>query len=62
MARAIGYKAALDWIINNDDTEWLEDDEPIISVTAAFVADIYDVDQNKVVADLKRRKEKNDNA
>ncbi|MGX7874396.1 hypothetical protein ACVDG5_018040 [Mesorhizobium sp. ORM6] len=39
---------------DNDDTEWLQDDEPIISVTAALVADIFEVASERVIADLRR--------
>jgi hypothetical protein len=49
------YRDALQWIINNDDTEWLHDDDPVISVTAALVADIYDRSTDEVIADLKKR-------
>jgi hypothetical protein len=52
MARAIAYKAALAWIVDNDDTGWLDDDEPIISTTAMLVADIYDKAPEIVIADL----------
>lgn len=49
---AVGYKKAIEWIALNDDTEWLNDEEPIISVTGAMVADLFDVDQEKVIKDL----------
>lgn len=57
--RPLGYRAALTWIILNDDTEWLDDPEPIISVTAAFAADIFDRPQEKVIADLQHLKDTN---
>ena len=53
----LGYKAALAWIIDNDDTQWLYDEDahgPILSVTAVFLADIYDKDHDKVVNDLRK--------
>lgn len=50
----IGYRAALDWIILNDDIEWLEDEDGVISVTAVMVADIYNKNPDKVVTDLKK--------
>ena len=56
--RPMGYRAALRWIILNDDTEWLGDAEPMISTTAAFAADIFDRPQEKVIADLRRMKER----
>lgn len=40
-ARPYAYRDALQWLIDNDDNEWLRDDDPIISVTASLVADIY---------------------
>ena len=57
--KRMGYRETLRWLIDNDDTTWLEDAEHgIISVTACLVADIFDVDQDKVTADLKRVKER----
>lgn len=50
--RAISYKAALQWIVANDDTEWLP--EGPISVTATLVADIYGKDEDVVRRDLVR--------
>lgn len=60
MANRMGYKEALEWIVRNDDTEWLLDEEcGAPSVTACLVADIYqDGDTDKVVRDLKKRIEK----
>ncbi len=52
------YRRALAWIIDNDDTNWLDphDDDPIIpSVTASFVADLFGHSDDKVVRDLQRR-------
>lgn len=54
MARAIPYKQAIHWIAANDDTEWLEDDEPMLSVSASLVADIYGKPDGVVVRDLRR--------
>lgn len=54
--RAIGYRAAIQWLVDNDDTEWVMQDEDqgaCLSVTAALVADIYGVDDVKVRRDLK---------
>lgn len=52
---AIGYDQALEWLILNDDIEWL--DRPIAgeitpSVTACLVADIYGRDNDEVIVDL----------
>ena len=52
----MGYRASLQWIIDNDDTCWLEDEEPVASVTSCLVADIFDVSIEKLIKDLKRRK------
>lgn len=51
---ALGYRAALRWMLDNDDTEWLKDTDPAISVTAAIVADIYDRTNDEVIVDLRR--------
>lgn len=58
--RPLGYRAALQWIIDNDDIQWLDDDAEHISpsVTAVFAADIFDRDIDKVTADLQRLKER----
>ncbi len=51
--RALPYRAALEWINDNDDTGWLDDEDPIASVTACLVADIYRRDVEEVICDLK---------
>lgn len=56
-----GYRFALDWIVLNDDTEWLpkraddEGDPP--SVTACLIADLFGKPVETVTRDLIRRKE-----
>lgn len=52
--RRPGYREAVEWIALNDDNEWLHDESPIISVTAGMVRDLYDVDQDRLIADLRR--------
>lgn len=52
MARAIPYKAAIQWMVDNDDTEWAKDGEDSQSVTASLVADIYCKTDAEVRADL----------
>jgi hypothetical protein len=54
------YREAVAWIAGNDGTEWLGDgfqqldsDMPVLSVTAALVADIFDVTEEKLIADLR---------
>lgn len=57
--RRMGYRETLRWLLDNDDTTWLEDEEHgIISVTTCLVADIFGIDQDKVTRDLKRLKER----
>jgi hypothetical protein len=54
---AIPYAAAIQWMADNDDTYWLdtrEGAEPIASVTACMVADIYGRDTSEVTSDLRR--------
>jgi hypothetical protein len=58
MAKRLGYYEALLWLILNDDTEWLNDENPIPSVTAAFLADIFGKDIETVTRDLKREIER----
>lgn len=53
MKRA-SYRDAVRWMVYNDDTEWTHDEEPIISVTAALVADMFDVEQDKIISDIRR--------
>jgi hypothetical protein len=48
------YREAIRWIVDNDDTEWLDEEDAAPNVTAVFLADIFDVDHDKVIADLRR--------
>jgi hypothetical protein len=54
MAR-MGYRASLQWLLDNDDTEWLDSSPDMPSVTCALVADIFGKDTETVTADLQRR-------
>lgn len=58
--KRMGYKEALDWLLLNDDNEWLIDVEyGSPSVAACLVADIYQGgDTEKVTADLKKKVDK----
>ena len=51
------YRRALQWIVDNDDTEWLDgdqnDDAPL-SVTASLVADLFGHSDEKVERDLRK--------
>jgi hypothetical protein len=56
-----GYREALTWLVENDDTEWVTKDpnDPndgggALSVTAALVADMFGVDDERVRKDLAR--------
>lgn len=48
------YQLAIAWIASNDDTEWLQDEEVIPSVTAALVADIFERTIKQVTLDLRK--------
>lgn len=50
--RAKGYRFALEWIVLNDDTEFLRDAEPIANVTTCLVADLFGAHQEQVIIDL----------
>jgi hypothetical protein len=50
----LGYKAALDWLVANDDNDWVES-RGYLSVTASLVADIYGKSDDKVRQDLEKR-------
>lgn len=55
------YRRALAWIVENDDTEWLEPDDDgqiIPSVTASLVADLFGHSDEKVAHDLQREMKK----
>jgi len=47
------YKSAIEWIAYEDDTEFVKDDEPTLSVTATMVADLWHKDHAQVVKDIK---------
>lgn len=55
---AIPYKDAIQWMLDNDDILWLtehdfeESGEPLISVTACLVADIYGRTNEEVIKDM----------
>lgn len=59
MKRA-SYREAIRWVVYNDDTDWLDDDEPVVSVTVSLIADIFDVTHDKIIADLRREMKKRD--
>lgn len=52
------YRDAIEWIAQNDDTEWIEHDAESAmgteSVTAALVADLFEKDAATVREDIRR--------
>jgi hypothetical protein len=50
--RAIPYKQAIEWMIANDDTEFLDLEDGCLSVTGSLVADIYGKQDGEVWEDL----------
>jgi len=53
MKRA-SYKHAIEWLANYDDCSWIneKDNEPMLSISAALVADLFDVDERRVRRDI----------
>lgn len=63
MARALPYASAIQWIADNDDTEWLWDGKDYLSVSAALVCDLYGKTEQEVARDIRKillKKEKQD--
>lgn len=56
--RRPSYREALRWLLLNDDTEWLNDARHGLSVSTALVADLFGVDDERIVADLLRLRER----
>ena len=56
------YREAMQWIVLNDDTEWLTDEHGSLSVTAALVADLFGVSDERVIKDLLREKARREKA
>lgn len=50
------YKAAIQWIAEEDDTDFLDDveDSEAMSVTGSMVADLFNKDHDTVRKDLRR--------
>lgn len=49
-----GYREAIRWMFDNDDTNWVDDEYGTPSVTACLVADLFGVTTEKVTEDLLR--------
>ena len=55
MSRRTGsYAAALEWIVQNDDIEFLSDPDGIESVSLCLVADVFGRTLVEAMADLRR--------
>lgn len=52
------YPDSIEWIVNNDDSFYLDGDEPVPSMTALFLADIFGVTIEKVITDLRKQHER----
>jgi len=53
--RRVGsYRDAIDWIAQNDDTEWLDNPDGVESVTLSLVADVFGRTLNEATRDLRR--------
>lgn len=55
-SRAQKYRAAIAWIAENDDTEFMHDEDPVAmaSVTLAMVADLWSVPIEEAVKHLRK--------
>jgi hypothetical protein len=47
------YKDAINWIVDNDDTDFMHDEEPILSVTAVLVMDLWDKSEDQILRDIR---------
>lgn len=52
--RRPGYREAVDWLAGNDDCYWLAEDEIIPSVSACMIRDLFDIEDAKLYADIRR--------
>lgn len=48
------YKDAIQWMVDNDDTDWCDEDGACLSVTASLVADLFGKTDEQVREDLAR--------
>lgn len=53
MSHLASYKAAVRWIAENDDTDWLDDNVGGMSVTACMVSDLFDRNEETVTKDIR---------
>ena len=55
----VSYWRAIEWIVVNDDTDFLDDTEvDTISVTASLVADMFQKDDETVKRDIRATRDK----
>lgn len=56
------YREAIRWIAENDDTVWVDDVNAYgpadLSVTATLIADLFDVEHERVRVDIRRELDK----
>lgn len=52
--RSPSYQDAIRWMAEHDDTEWITDEEPLPSVTACMVSDLFNVPVETVIGDLRQ--------
>lgn len=56
MKRA-SYREAIDWLVSYDDNDWVKDTNPIISVSAALISDLFDVEEARVISDIRKKQD-----
>jgi hypothetical protein len=49
-----GYREAINWLAGNDDCYWLGETEPTMSVACCLVCDLFGVEDDRFIADLRR--------
>lgn len=52
--RALSYRAALQWLADNDDTSDIDDAEAPPLISWCLVADIYGRTTSEIIADLRK--------
>lgn len=52
--RSPSYQEAIQWMATHDDTEWISIEDPLPSVTACMVSDLFNVPIETVIDDLRR--------
>lgn len=52
----VGYREALSWVAENDDTGFLDDEDPglFMSVTTCMIRDLYGKTDQQVINDLRK--------